>query len=73
MRAGDFGESAVDTRWVLASKTVEGVKKAKARVVAKGLQQPGLKDGIVDTSGYVSLRSCRLQFTNLSALKKGEL
>ena len=36
---------------------VDCKKDAKGRLAAKGYQGPDLKDGIVDTSGRVSLRS----------------
>ena len=34
----------------------EGKKCAKANLAAKGFQGPNLKEGLVDTSGCVSLR-----------------
>ena len=42
-----------------------------ARLVATGYQGPDLQDGIVDTSGCVSLRSTYLQVISLSAIKNG--
>ena len=53
-------KSSVDSRWVLTWKMVDGVKSAKARLVAKGFQDPDLQEGLVDTSGCVSLRSSHL-------------
>ena len=37
--------SVVDTRWVLARKMAGGKKNAEARLVAKGYEDPDLKDG----------------------------
>ena len=52
---------------------VDGKTSAKARLVAKGFRDPALKDGLVDTSGCVSLRPSHLQVISLSALKKWRL
>ena len=51
----------------------DGMKCVKARLVAKGFQDPGLKGGLVDTSGRVSLRSSHLQVVSLNAIRKWEL
>ena len=45
----------------------------KARLAAKGVQGPDLRDGIVDTSGCVSLRLPNLQAISLSVIKKWKL
>ena len=58
--SGNFGESAIDTRWVLARKMVEGAKTAEARQAAKSFQNPNLQGGVVDTSRCVSSRSSHL-------------
>ena len=42
----------------------------KARLVARGFQDPDLAAGLVDTSSCVSLRSSNLQAISLGALKK---
>ena len=52
---------------------VDGIKKVKARLVAKGFQDPDLTEGLVDTSGCVSLRSSHLQVASLSALNKWKI
>ena len=52
---------------------MDGAKRAQARLVAKGFQDPDLKLGLMDTSGCVSLRSSHLQVASLSALCKWEL
>ena len=52
---------------------MDGRKTAKARLVAKGFQDPDLQEGLVDTSGCVSLRSSHLQVISLSAIKKWRL
>ena len=51
----------------------DGIKKGKARLVAKGFQDPDLAEGLVDTSGCVSLRSSHLQVASLSALNKWKI
>ena len=45
---------------------VEGVKAVKARPVVKGFRDPDLKDGIVETSGRVGIRSFHLQVISIS-------
>ena len=72
IRAGFSGKSAVDTRWVLARKTVEGVKTVKARLVAGVFQGPELTEGAVDTSECLRLRLSALQVISLRATKNGE-
>ena len=66
-------KSVVGTRWVLTWKVVDGVKTVKARLVAKGYQDPDLQEGLVETSGSVSLRSSHLQVISLAALRKWKL
>ena len=66
-------KSVVGTRWVLTWKMVEGVKTVKARLVAKGYQDPDLQEGLVETSGSVSLRSSHLQVISLAALRRWKL
>ena len=70
---GSVTKKIIDSRWVLTWKMVDGVKKVKARLVAKGFQDPDLTEGLVDTSGCVSLRSSHLQVISLSALQKWKL
>ena len=69
MEPGKCNKEEVGTRWVLAWKMVEGVKTSEARLVTKGNQVPDLKDGLVETSGCVSLRSPHLQVIPLSTLR----
>ena len=57
----DVSKQIVQTRWV------------EARLAAKGHQDPDLREGLVDTSGCVSLRSPHLQVISLSAIKKWKL
>ena len=52
---------------------MDGIKKVEARLVAKGFQDPDLTEGLVDTSGCVSLRSSHLQVASLSALNKWKI
>ena len=66
-------KDVVETRWVLTWKALEGKRAAKARLVARGFQDPDLANGLFDTSSCVSLRSSHLQAISLSALKKRKL
>ena len=59
----------VDTRWVTTWKMVGCKTCAKVCMVATGLQDPGLKDGLVNTSGCFSLRSSHLPVISLSAIR----
>ena len=63
----------VDTRWVLTWKSVDGRRAVKARLAARGFQDPVLAAGLVDTSSCVSLRSSHIQVISLSARKKWKL
>ena len=69
----DVAKDMVDTRWVLTWKLVDGKRTVKARLVARGFQDPDLAAGLVDTSSCVSLRSSHLQVISLSALKQWKL
>ena len=60
------------TRWVLTWKMVDGQESANARLVAKDYWGPGVREGIMDTSGCVRLRSSHLQATSLCAIKEGK-
>ena len=63
----------VQTRWVLTWEMLGGKQCVEARLVAKGFQDPGLKDGLVDASGCVSLRSSHLLAVSLGAIRKWKL
>ena len=63
----------VQTRWVLTWEMAEGKKRVKASLVAKGFQDPDLKDGLVESPGCVSLSSSHLQVISLSAIRPLEL
>ena len=60
----------VQTRWVLTWKMKEWQTCVKARLVAEGFEDPDLKEGLVETSGCVSLRSSHLHVISLSAIRK---
>ena len=60
LEPGKCPKEVVGTRWVLTWKLVEGVKTVKARLAAKGYQDPDSKDGLVVTSGCASLQPSRL-------------
>ena len=66
---GSRGKEVVGTRWVLTWKAADGVKTAKGRLVAGGFQDPDLENGLVETSGRVSLRPSHLQVVSLAALR----
>ena len=66
-------KDVVETRWVLTWKDLEGERTVKARLVARGFQDPDLADGLVDPSCRVGLRSSHLQVIFLSCLKKWKL
>ena len=69
MEPGKCDEDVVGTRWVLAWEGVGGAKTVKARLAAKGYQDPALKDGLVEMSGCVSPRPPHLQVVSLAALR----
>ena len=54
-------------RW----KVVDGKKTVTARLVAKGYQDPDLKEDKMDIAGCVRRRSPHLRTTSLAALKYG--
>ena len=62
--------TALGTPWVLTWKMVEGVKTAKARLVARGFRDPDVEDGDVASAGSVGLPSSHLQFISLGVLNK---
>ena len=62
-------ECVVDARWVLTWKMVDCRGDAEARSVAEGYQDPDLKEGIVETSGCVSLPSFNFQVISLGVLE----
>ena len=55
--AGAQTKEVVDTRWALTWKAAEGKETAMAHPVAKGYQDPDLRDGNVAIAGRVSWRS----------------
>ena len=65
-------KSAVDTYQGPAWRMVDGAKNVRARVAAKGLQDPDLREGVADTLGCVSIRPSHLRATRLSVLKNGK-
>ena len=60
----------VDTRWVLTWKEVDGLKTVEARLVARGCEDPDLRNGNVDIARCVSRRLSRLQLISPKALRK---
>ena len=66
-------KDVVETRWVLTWKDLDGKRTVKARLVARGFQDPDLAEGLVDAPSCVSLRSSHLQVISLSTLKKWKL
>ena len=53
-KMGAQSEDIVDARWALTWKEVEGMITVEARFVAKGYQDPGLRNVDVDIAGCVS-------------------
>ena len=70
-KGGDLSKSAVDTRWVATSKTVEGEKDVTPHVLAQWYQDPDLKDAFVETPWRVSVRPSRPLVVSLGAPKNG--
>ena len=69
----EVSKGIVDTRGVLTWKFSEGKKTVEARLVARGLQDPDLAEGLADASSCVSTRSFHLQVISLGALEKWKL
>ena len=63
-------QDVVETRWVLACKEVGGKETARARLAAKGSEDPDLKDGFADTAGCARGRSSQSQLISSGAPKK---
>ena len=72
-RACNVSKQIAQTRWIPTWKIAAGRKSAKARLAAKGDQDPDHQEGAVDTSRCVSLRSPPLRVISLRALKKWDL
>ena len=68
----NVAKDIVDPHWVLTWMSVEGRRAIKARLVARGFQDPDLAAWLVGTSSCVSLRSSHLQAISFSALKNGK-
>ena len=62
-------KDGVETRWVPTWKDLDGKRTVKARLAARGFQDPDLADGLADTPSCVSPRSSHLQVISLSALE----
>ena len=73
VQMGTEARDEVDTRWAPTQKEVDGKDTVEARLVAKGHQDTGLRDGNVDIAGCVSRRSSRFQLIPPSALRKWKL
>ena len=69
LKEGSNSKSVLSTRRLLTWKMADDRDNAKARLVARGYQEPDLKEGGVDKSGRVSLRSSCPQVIPLGALK----
>ena len=63
----------MDTRWALTWKEAEGEKTEKAPLVAKGYQDPELRDGDVDIAGCEGGRSSYLRLISLGAPKNWKI
>ena len=60
----------VETRWIHIWEMGEGKKDVQARLVAQGYRGLDLRDGLVETSGCVSVRPSHLQVRPSDALEK---
>ena len=69
-KSGAPSEDLVDMRWALTWKEVYDEKTARARLAAKGCQDPDPRTGNVDIAGCVSRRPSHVQLISLGALKK---
>ena len=67
VKIGAQSKDLADTQWVPTCKETDGAKPAKVRLVAKGCQDPALKDGNVDIAGFVGERSTHVQSISLGA------
>ena len=63
----------VDSRWVLIWKVADGRAAVKARLAARGFQDPDLREHSVRAKGCVSLRYSHLQSVFGGAIKKWRL
>ena len=68
-RDGNVSKQIARTRWVSTWRMVDGRKSVKARLAAKGYEDPDIREGIVDTSGCVSIRSPHLRVISLCPIK----
>ena len=73
VETGTESMEMVDRRWVLTWKEVDGVKTARARLVAMGYQDPDLRNGDVDIACCVSRRSSHLRLISLGDPQKRPL
>ena len=68
VQIGAQPKDLVDSSWVLTWKYGEGEKTVKARLAAKGYQDPDLRMGNVDIAGFVRRRSSHLRVISLGVL-----
>ena len=66
-------KAVVNTRWVRSRKRIGGRKCVKTRVVERAYEGLDLSEGLVDTSGRVSLRSFHRRSIFSSAIKKWKI
>ena len=70
IQESDISKKAIDSRWVLNWMMVDDVMQVKARLVTKGFQATDLTEGLVVSSGCVSLWSSHILVVSLCALNK---
>ena len=58
---GAQNKDVADTRWMITWEGAEGKQTASVQLVAKGCQDPALKDGNVDIAGFAGGRSTHVQ------------
>ena len=64
-----INQTIAGTRWILIWRVIDGQTSFKARLAAKGSQDPELQQGIAEAAGCVSLRLPHLQIPPLRAPK----
>ena len=60
LREGVPSKAGVDFRWALTRRMLGGRTDVWARLVAKGFQDPDLKDGPAETAVCLNIRSWHL-------------
>ena len=70
-REGRNAKAVLNAMWELTWKMIGGRKNAKAHLVAMGHQDPDPREGAVDSTGCVSMRSSHMQAISLGGMGNG--